>query len=80
MIFSFAPTTPKEKAAKAKAVALEKEKLAKQKAKEKAAKDKAKAKPVSKPKAVNNDASTDETVMSITDAIGITMIDAAGDN
>ena len=69
----------KEKAAKAKAAALEKEKIAKQKAKEKekAAKAKEKAKSASKPKAVKAETreESDNTVMSITDAIGINFID-----
>ena len=72
----------KEKAAKAKAATLEKEKLAKQKAKEKekAAKAKEKGKSASKPKTVKSVAS-DDTVMSITDAIGINMVDDNnGDN
>ena len=72
----------KEKAAKEKAIALEKEKAAKAKAKakEKAAKEKAKA--VSKPKQVKSDITqaSDESVMSIADAVSINFVNDNGEN
>ncbi len=79
----------KEKAAREKALALEKEKAAKQKAKEKEKAAKEKAIALEKEKAAKSKKNTsktvsenvvEESVMSITDAIGITFIDSDSDN
>ncbi len=74
----------KERAAKAKAIALEKEKLAKQKAKEKEkaakAKEKAKAAPKAQPVQPNDQNTDDSSVMKISEAVGINLINNNDDN